>query len=402
MRKPSRSCRRRSSRNSGRPRFRSPACGRIARAGVKLAREDLATPGGTKFLIHNYGHSGAGITLSWGCANVVQGHVDDILKDMARSHTRPSVAVLGAGVIGLTVASELRRKWRALPITVYAPNVDARGIVDVTKTTSYVAGGQIEPSQIYGEYEQNPGVLKDYVARSIKRIREIEFSGQRIAYGVAQRKNYTLPRGTDAFDDFMVGVYEEGPIKLIPPFETGTLPFAKFNKVGREYSTWLMNPKILLPRLVAELRETVPFRRKTLADLDAVKALRENIIINCTGYGAKKLFDDHDVHGRRGNLTLLKNTGEFWYFFSGGCGPDGSVVSYMFARQTDIVVGGTVVPVDHDDAGEITRRDNAISSRLIDNIEKVFDGSPDDCQDMDDLVASRSGLSLDPAGRWPD
>ena len=54
----------------------------------------------------------------------------------------------------------------------------------------------------------------------------------------------------------------------------------------------------------------------------------------------------------------------------------------MFARQTDIVVGGTVVPVDHDDAGHVSEHDKVIGRRLIDNIEKVFDGHADYCQDM--------------------
>ena len=52
---------------------------------------------------------------------------------MRRSKTRPSVAVIGSGVIGLTVATELRRKWRHLPITIYSKELHVR------KTTSFAA-----------------------------------------------------------------------------------------------------------------------------------------------------------------------------------------------------------------------------------------------------------------------
>jgi len=38
---------------------------RPGRAAIRLEREEL--PGG-KLLVHNYGHGGAGVTLSWGCA----------------------------------------------------------------------------------------------------------------------------------------------------------------------------------------------------------------------------------------------------------------------------------------------------------------------------------------------
>jgi D-amino-acid oxidase len=350
--------------------------------GVRLSQHELTTPAGSKVLIHNYGHSGAGITLSWGCASCVQDMVVPILGDMQKAKTPASVAVLGTGVIGLTTATELRRKWSKLPITIYAETLD------VSKTTSFVAGGQFEPSQIYKEYEENPDVLKDYVTRSAKRIREIENSGQRIAYGIAQRKNYMIDDddGNPAFDKFT-------PHDVVPPFNRGTLPFQGLKQVvGREYSTWLMNPKILLPKLVATLKASgVKFKQKKFADRQQVEALSENIIVNCTGYGAKALFGDDDVHPRRGHLAILNNPAQLKYFFSGGCGHNNEVISYMFARQTDIVVGGTIIPSDKGAFDPNDPDDKAIGRRLLDNIEKVFDGQPAACLPE---VASLSGRSL--------
>jgi len=335
--------------------------------GVRLSLEpEIHTATGTKFLIHNYGHSGAGITLSFGCASVVRGHVETVVNQMRGTRSRPSVAILGCGVIGLTVAAELRRKWPMLPIAIYAKTRD------VTATTSFIAGGQFAPSQIGNEYAASDRhVLDDYLRRSAARIREIENSGRQLQYGIVWRKDYTLAGGDPSFDMFT-------PRDVVPAFTSGRLPFRRLNEAGREYSTWLVNPRILLPKLMADLaRGGVRTEAKEFRDRQQVEGLRENIIINCTGYGAKKLFDDPAVVPRRGHLVGLKNPARLTYFFSGGC--RNNVIAYLFARQSDIVVGGTVRTDDRDYFDKSDPTDAAICNLLLDNIQDVFDGRSGTC-----------------------
>src|SRR5688572_1266637 len=65
---------------------------------------------GDKRLVHNYGHGGAGITLSWGSSKLAT-------RLGLAGHQGP-VAVIGAGVMGLTTARLVQEA--GFPVTLYA------------------------------------------------------------------------------------------------------------------------------------------------------------------------------------------------------------------------------------------------------------------------------------------
>jgi len=56
---------------------------RPGRFAVRVERETISNASQKLEVIHNYGHAGSGITLSWGCASDVM----DLLKDLLRSYT---------------------------------------------------------------------------------------------------------------------------------------------------------------------------------------------------------------------------------------------------------------------------------------------------------------------------
>jgi D-amino-acid oxidase len=337
-------------------------------AGVRLEleQEPIASRWGPKFLIHNYGHGGAGITLSFGCATVVADHVRTLLRDMGRRR-RISVAVIGSGVIGLTVASELQRRWPRLRITVYAKELD------VHRTTSFKAAGQFEPSGIYEEYEtdERRSILADYLRRSRNRIVELGDASRWPHYGIAFRRNYTLNHRIPAFDTHT-------PVDVVPKPRTGALPFRSLNVPGREYRTWLINPTVLLPRLVLDLKGGgVHFRRRMFTDVQSLAELTENIIINCTGYGAKALVQDDQMLARRGHLVVLRRSlAKQFYFFSGGCANYRTM--YVFCRQRDIVIGGSVQ--DGNESESTSSDDDGVFRQIVENARNVFDGHPRQCR----------------------
>ena len=65
---------------------------------------------GAKTLVHNYGHGGGGITLSWGTSHLA---VDEGFAGPDRDY-----AVLGCGAVGLATARLIQR--RGGRVTIYA------------------------------------------------------------------------------------------------------------------------------------------------------------------------------------------------------------------------------------------------------------------------------------------
>jgi D-amino-acid oxidase len=89
------------------PNFTCTPSGCDFKAGVRPYRLNTyrleIQPFGSKNVIHNYGHGGAGITMSWGCADAAV----KLVQTLIAGGTRAQIAVMGAGVMGLTAATLL-------------------------------------------------------------------------------------------------------------------------------------------------------------------------------------------------------------------------------------------------------------------------------------------------------
>ena len=107
------------------------------RQGFVVRAEQL----GEKRLVHNYGHGGGGITLSWGTSKLAT-------ELGLQGHSGP-VAVLGSGVVGLSTARLVQEA--GFPVTIYAAALPP-------DTTSNIAGGQFHPFAVFQRRRGHAGV----------------------------------------------------------------------------------------------------------------------------------------------------------------------------------------------------------------------------------------------------
>ncbi len=281
---------------------------------------------GNKLLVHNYGHGGGGVTLSWGTASLAVDMARDFL--IAHKGPRPAhFAILGCGVNGLSTARLLQRRFQNGPgtVTIYAKDLPPG-------TTSNIAGALWGPTSVFET--TTPKFTEQF--RQACRISNRAF--QLLAgteYGVRWIETFELMQHELSLQSELPGGND-----LYPQIEIHRDPENYFGfKYVRQYSTMLIEPSIYLSALLRDFyiaggKVVV----KEFRNRQELARLREPVIFNCTGLGSRELFGDEELSPVRGQLEILLPQPEVDYcYLSSG---------YMFPRRDGIVLGGTW---DHDD-----------------------------------------------------
>lgn len=235
---------------------------------------------------------------------------------------KQNVAIIGAGVIGLTTALEAQSF--GFNVTIYA---DKKPM----ESTSVKAGACFEP---YKPGNISIEDMRYYLKIGLKKYKEIIASHKESETGIRLHQLYAAST------------------KLINPKDVAFLPefpkwkLVKYPKVPGGYKSAILieddpmiDPTLALPFLTKKLKKNggiIKILKNKITNLkDFIEQTPETIIFNCSGLGARDLIGDKEIMPMRGQIIVTKyKHKENWSVL----GDDGY---YVFPRYSATILGGT-------------------------------------------------------------
>jgi FAD dependent oxidoreductase len=255
---------------------------------------------GSKVVVHNYGHGGSGWSLSWGSSGMA--------VDKAMATGEREMAVIGCGALGLTSALLLQRAGAR--VTIYAkdlpPNVrsslasglwtpDSRICLEDNATPAFKqqwAGMARKSFQTYQTLLGLPG-------NPVEFIDDYFVSDQAIGARRGGRSDDTRPKFAELQHELIPD--------LIPhseDFAPGSHPFGE--RYLRRNTTMMFNitayARLLMTDFLANGGKIEIAEFHVPSDF---AKLREKVLINATGFGARALFGDESIVPVRGQLARM-------------------------------------------------------------------------------------------------
>jgi len=249
-----------------------------------------------KTIVHNYGHGGAGWSLSWGSSTLA--------VRLARETGAREIGVIGCGALGLTSAILAQRA--GLSVRIYAkelpPDVYSMRASGVWSPESRICDADHADAFAERWEEMTRTSFRMYQTLLGLPGKPIEWIDGYSLSDVPWDQTNTLAPDEPLYLNLHVRVRDLTPrgVDLAP----GTHPFPQ--AYARRYTTMMFNIATYARMLLAEFREaggTIVVRE--FREPRELMKLRERTLINATGYGARALFKDESIVPVRGQTARL-------------------------------------------------------------------------------------------------
>lgn len=219
---------------------------------------------------------------------------------------KPTVAVVGAGVSGLTCGVVLQES--GYDVTLFA--------AEIRNTTSAVAAAIWYPYHIEPREQAERWALASY--REFQKLAGQPRTGvSMVWFEVLDSTRRRMPRWSRSM-----------PRRTLSPDEASPYPF------GFAIQVPLIETPLYLPWLRERLRGRI--HRRTIRDL-AVLERDFDVVVNCAGIGARELCDDRRLRPGRGVVLKTPNSGIARHVVA----KEGKTLTYVVSRKRDIILGGT-------------------------------------------------------------
>lgn len=316
-------------------------------SGIRIEAENLED----KLIIHNYGHCGMGIALSWGSAQEAVELMERSCKYAQQEPSLHEIAIIGCGVMGLSVAHLLLDKG-------YAVNIYARDLPPAT--TSNKAGGLWS---VGSPQNQDPSFFKRLQSVSFSTFKKLATSSNPEFSGIQFMDVYTF-NADPGLKNLAENTVEKGDTVMV-----------SFNENTQEhesirYHTLRIDVPTYMQDLFGEVaKKGARIEQKTFKKPSEILNLNEEIIFDCTGLGARELFNDNQLFPIRGQLVYLNPNPNIDYMIFARTNNTKVPYLYMIPHKSRIVVGGTF---ERNVEDAITDSDPETREQIVRNAQSFF------------------------------
>jgi D-amino-acid oxidase len=266
------------------------------------------------------------------------------------------VAVIGGGVSGLTTALSLATQGHAVVLYTKEPEGQTTSSVAAAFWYPYKAHPQDKVARWGAETYKQFEELATNTDTGVKIWRFLETTpGVEQAWWKSLVKNFSVNAETEKLPGFSSGATFDNPVidsSIYLPYLRNCLVSQGGRIVSREISSF--------SQLFSE----------------------DNVVINCSGLGARQLANDSDLHGVRGQIVRIKRHADDQPRLD-VTAPDR--FSHCIPRTTDTILGGT-----YEEHEESLNPSESESKAIIDRCSKILPRLK--TLKADEILESRCGL----------